>query len=59
MGRKTPVYLVEKFTGLVDENGVELFYAIGGRLTRERAERDFEDQLHAGTVRIRKIIAIK
>lgn len=57
--RKQQVYIIEKSTGLEDENGVELFYAFAARLTRGSAERDFETELETGAVRIRKLIATK
>jgi hypothetical protein len=56
---KTPVYLIEKETGLFDENGVELFYTVGGRLNRVTAEEEYENEIKAGAVRIRKIVATK
>jgi hypothetical protein len=56
---RTPIYLVEKVTGLIDENGVELFYAVTARLTRRKAEEDFADELQQGKVRVRKIVATK
>jgi biotin synthase-like enzyme len=56
---KTPIYLLEKITGIKDENGVELCYAFGARLTREAAETDFADDIATNKVRVRKIIATK
>lgn len=56
---RKPVYLVEKFTGLYDENGVELFYVFAARLTHGDAVEDFEDQINQGEVRVRKIYATK
>lgn len=56
---RKPIYLIEKSTGLIDENGVELFYALSARLTRGAAEADFEDQIQRGEVRVRKIYATK
>lgn len=55
---KTTVYLVEKFTGHVDENGVELYYAVAARLTRAAAEEDFAIEINNGA-RVRKIVATK
>ncbi len=55
---KVPVYLIEKFTGHVDENGVELFYTVAARLTRASAEQDFEEEIRKGA-RVRKITATK
>lgn len=55
---KTPIYLVEKFTGHIDENGVELFYTVAARLTRGSAEKDFESEIQNGA-RVRKITATK
>jgi hypothetical protein len=56
---KIPIYLIEKSTGLTDENGVELFYAISARLTRGAAEVDFMEAIERGEVRVRKIYATK
>lgn len=56
---KTPVYLLEKVTGIFDENGVELCYAFAARLNRVAAETDFRNEIENGTVRVRKIIATK
>lgn len=56
---QTIVYLIEKSTGLRDENGVELFYAVSARLTRAKAEKDFHEEIAQGTVRVRKIKATK
>lgn len=54
---RVSVYLVEKETGLIDENGVKLYYTVIVRLTRQAAE---EAASMAGTaVRIRKLIATK
>jgi hypothetical protein len=55
---KTPIYLVEKSTGHIDENGVELYYTVAARLTRASAEQDFEDEIGNGA-RVRKIVATK
>lgn len=55
---KVPVYLIEKATGHVDENGVKLFYTFAGRLTRAAAERDYETEIQNGA-RVRKIIVTK
>lgn len=55
---RTPIYLVEKFTGHFDANGVELFYTVAARLTRGAAETDFEEELNKGA-RVRKIVATK
>jgi hypothetical protein len=52
------VYLVEKFTGHTDENGVEIYYTVAARLTRASAEEDFAGEIRNGA-RVRKIIAIK
>lgn len=56
---KASIYLVEKVTGHHDENGVELFYTVGARLSRASAEQDFEDEIKQGRVRVRKIVATK
>lgn len=56
---RKPIYLVEKSTGLKDENGVELFYAVSARLTRGSAEADFKEAIQLGEVRVRKIYATK
>ncbi len=56
---RTPIYMLEKHTGLTDENGVELYYVFAARLTRRACERDFEDEIAKGNVRIRKIVATK
>lgn len=56
---KVPVYLVEKATGLKDENGVELYYAIAARLTRSAAETEFKTILLKGEARVRKLTASK
>ena len=56
---RTPIYMLEKFTGLTDENGVELYYVFAARLTRASAENDFKDDIDKGSVRIRKIVATK
>lgn len=55
---RTPIYLIEKFTGHVDENGVELFFTVAARLTRASAETDFADEIRNGA-RVRKIVATK
>lgn len=55
---KTTIYLIEKFTGHKDENGVELFYAVAARLTRQAAEADFAEELLKGA-RVRKLTATK
>lgn len=57
--RKTPIYLLEKFTGLVDSNGVELWYTFAARLTRNAAESDYQDSIATGQTRVRKIVATK
>lgn len=57
--RKTAVYLIEKSTGLLDENGVELWYSFSARLTKGKAEEDFEHELNTREVRIRKMYATK
>lgn len=59
MSRRQQIYLLEKATGLRDENNVELFYAFAARLSRYAAETDFETEINAGQVRVRKIIATK
>ena len=56
---RSVVYLVEKSSGLHDSNGVEVFHAVTARLTRAKAEKDFADEIHQGTVRVRKIVATK
>jgi hypothetical protein len=56
---KAVIYLIEKSTGLKDENGVDLYYAFSARLTRAKAEEDFEDAIKSGDVRVRKIVATK
>lgn len=56
---RTPIYMLEKFTGLRDENGVELFYVFAARLTRASAEQDYQDDIAKGSVRVRKIVATK
>lgn len=56
---RKPFYLVEKSTGLIDENGVDLFYTFAARLTHSAAVEDFEDQIKTGEVRVRKIYATK
>lgn len=56
---RTPIYLVEKFTGHRDENGVELYYTAAARLTRASAEEDFKEDIETGRVRVRKIVATK
>lgn len=56
---RVPIYLLEKFTGHRDENGVELFYAFSARLNRATAEADFEEDINEGKVRVRKIVATK
>lgn len=56
---RVPIYLVEKSTGLQDENGVELFYTVALRLTRGKAEQDFATQIKAGEARVRKLVATK
>lgn len=55
---KIPIYLVEKATGLRDENGVELYYTVAARLTRASAEQDFATEIQNGA-RVRKIVATK
>lgn len=57
--RKTAVYLIEKSTGLRDANGVELWYTFAARLTKGKANEDFETEIQHGTVRVRKIYATK
>lgn len=59
MAMRASIYIVEKSTGLRDENGVELFYAFAARLTRGAAETDFEEDIKLGRVRVRKLIATK
>lgn len=56
---RASVYMLEKHTGLTDENGVELYYVFAARLTRAACHRDFADEIEKGTVRIRKIVATK
>ena len=56
---KTAVYLLEKYTGLTDENGVDLYYVFAARLTRSGAETDFADDIKTGSARVRKIVATK
>jgi hypothetical protein len=56
---KSPVYLVEKSSGLKDANGVELYHTVAARLTRGAAETDFKQELDTGNVRVRKIVATK
>ncbi len=56
---QTIIYLVEKSTGLKDDNGVELFYAFAARLTRSKAETDFKTEIESGNARIRKMKATK
>ncbi len=56
---RTPIYMLEKYTGLRDENGVELYYVFALRLTRSSAIKGFEDEIANGTVRIRKLVATK
>jgi len=57
---KVSVYIVEKFTGLVDENGVELYYAVSAWLTAEKAEEVRKSYKATGTeARVRKLIAKK
>jgi len=56
---RVTVYLVEKSTGLVDENGVELYYAVAARLTRTSAETEFETDIGNGSARVRKLTATK
>lgn len=55
--RKQQTYLIEKATGLRDENDVELFYTFAIRLSMAAATRDYELELKTGAVRIRKLIA--
>lgn len=59
MARRTPIYLLEKYTGLADEKGVELWYVFDARLTKLSAETDYGEQIQHGAVRIRKIYATK
>jgi len=56
---RSVVYLVEKSSGLRDANGVEVFHAVTARLTRAKAETDFEDDINQGIVRVRKMVATK
>lgn len=56
---KVTIYLIEKATGLRDENGVELYYAAAARLTRVKAETEFEEAINRGEARIRKLVATK
>jgi hypothetical protein len=57
---KTPIYLVEKSTGLKDENGVELFYTVTAWLNRRTAQEVCDKYIENGTdARIRKLIAKK
>lgn len=56
---RVSVYLVEKATGIVDENGVTLYYTAAARLTRSAAETEFEAEIAKGAVRVRKIVATK
>ena len=55
---RIPIYLIEKNTGLWDENGVELYYTVAARLTRAAAETDFATEIEKGA-RVRKIVATK
>lgn len=55
---KTTIYLIEKSTGLTDENGVELYYAVAARLTRQAAETEFAEEIEKGA-RVRKLVATK
>jgi hypothetical protein len=54
---RTPVYLVEKSTGLKDENGVELYYTVAVKLTRGAAD-DLKDKTDE-CMRVRKLYATK
>lgn len=56
---KTVIYIIEKATGLKDENGVKLFYTVAARLTRGKAESDFTDDIQNNGARVRKLIATK
>jgi hypothetical protein len=57
---KVAIYLVEKYTGLRDENGVELYYAVSAWLTAEKAEQVRQGYAETGTdARVRKLIAKK
>lgn len=56
---RVPIYLIEKVTGLRDENGVQLYYAVAARLTRSAAEEEFKMAIQSGEARIRKLIATK
>lgn len=56
---QTVIYLVEKYTGLQDEKGVDLYYTAAARLTRAKAEEDFATEIAQGSVRVRKMKATK
>jgi hypothetical protein len=51
------VYLVEKFTGLYDEKGVEMFYTVAVKLTRDAAD-GMVKHMPRGS-RVRKLTATK
>lgn len=55
---RATIYLIEKSTGLTDENGVELYYAVAARLTRQAAETEFAEEIEKGA-RVRKLVATK
>lgn len=55
---RVSIYLVEKSTGLVDDNGVLLYYAVAARLTRQAAETEFANEIQKGA-RVRKLVATK
>ena len=59
MAIRTSVYLVEKYTGLIDKSGVELYYTFAVRLTRSAAEGEFKSLIESGEARVRKLIATK
>lgn len=57
--RKQPIYILEKSTGLKDENGIKLYYAFAARLTRASAEENYGTEIKSGAIRVRKFIATK
>ena len=54
---RVTVYLIEKYTGLRDDNGVELYYAVAVKLTK-RAADELRD-VYGDGARVRKLTADK